>query len=381
LLKKAFRKDMKGDLTMREVFESGEGAVSLNLLQSKNQLSSNFFKRGIIIGLLSGLCYGFYSSFLTLGMSTGIWSEWYGANSALSAFVITYMLGALGSAINDTFSAVWAIVIAACKGKLGDFFRTIKTKPGMIIAAAALAGGPIAGTAYVISIQLAGSIVIPITALCPAVAAILSRILYKQKLTPRTILGIAICFMASFMIASTGFGGEAPKGLVLGMIVAFFAALGWGIEGCIAGYATCMVDYEIGITIRQITSGFTNLVILVPLFGILSGDGLGLSAHLISAAVADKPAMMWFVVSGFCAVYSFNLWYKGNSMCGTALGMACNATYSFFTPLCSWIILGLIMGQEGWDIPLIAWMAAVVMSVGIFVMAVNPLTFFKKKEA
>lgn len=364
---------------MREIF--GAGTANTELLDAKNKLSSNFFKRGIIIGLLSGLCYGFYSAFLTLGMSSGIWTEWYGVDSILPAFAITYFLGALGSAINDTFSAIWAIIIAAIKGKLGDFVRTIKTKPGRLIAFAALAGGPIAGTAYVVSLQLAGSIVIPITALCPAVAAILSSILYKQKLTPRTILGIAICFIASFMIASTGLGGDAPDGLVLGMVVAFVAALGWGIEGCVAGYATCMVDYEIGITIRQITSGLTNLIILVPVFGILAGEGLGLSFDMIPAALGDNPSILWFVLSGFFAVYSFNLWYKGNSMCGTALGMACNATYSFFTPLCAWIILGLIVGQDGWAIPPIAWAAAVVMSLGIFVMAVNPMDLLKKKEA
>lgn len=360
---------------------SGAVAVSLDLLQSKNKLASNFFTKGIIVGLISGLSYGLYTAFLTLGMSTGVWSEWYGANSVLPALAITYLLGALGAAINDTISAVWAILIAAMKGKLGDFFRTVMTRPGRLIALAALAGGPIASTAYVVSLQLAGSIVIPITALCPAVGAILSRILYKQKLTPRTLLGIAICFAASFMIASTSFGGEAPKGLVLGMIIAFVAALGWGIEGCVAGYATSMVDYEIGITIRQITSGLTNLIILVPAFGILSGGGLGFSFNLLGQAVTDGPAMMWFAVSGLLSVYCYNLWYKGNSMCGTALGMATNATYSFFSPLCAWIILGIIVGQDGWTLAPIAWAAAIVMSLGIFIMAVNPLDMLKKKEA
>lgn len=363
---------------MKEVF--GAESVNSELVNAKNKLSSSFFKRGIIIGLISGLFYGLYSAFITLGMSTGIWSEWYGAKSVLPAFAVVYLLGALGAAINDTISAVWAIIIAAIKGKLGDFFRTVMTKPGRMISMAAIAGGPIAATAYVISLQLAGSIVIPITALCPAIASILSRILYKQKLTARTILGISICFLASFMIASTGFGGEAPSGLILGMIIAFVAALGWGIEGCVAGYATCMVDYEIGITIRQITSGLTNLIILVPIFAIMSGGGLGLSFNLFTAAVSDGSAMVWFIISGFLSVYCFNLWYKGNSMCGTALGMACNATYSFFSPLCTWVILGIIVGQEGWTLAPIAWAAAVVMSFGILVMAVNPLDYFKPKK-
>ena len=61
--------------------------------------------------------------------------------------------------------------------------------------------------------------------------------------------------------------------------------------------------------------------------------------------------MFFFVASGFFAYTSFSNWYRGNSMCGTALGMACNGTYSFFVPLCSWIIIGLIMGIEASPCP------------------------------
>ena len=133
---------------MEGMYNAGAGAVSLDLLQSKRKLASSFFTRGVVIALASGLCYGFYSTFLMLGMSTGIWGAWYGAETVLPAFAVTYMLGALGSAVNDMLSAIWAIIIAAIKGKLGDFVRTVKTKPGRMIAFAALAGGPVAGTAY-----------------------------------------------------------------------------------------------------------------------------------------------------------------------------------------------------------------------------------------
>ena len=33
-----------------------------------------------------------------------------------------------------------------------------------------------------------------------------------------------------------------------------------------------MIDPEIGITIRQLTSALTNLLILVPLFAFIGGD-------------------------------------------------------------------------------------------------------------
>lgn len=46
--------------------------------------------------------YGFYSAFLTLGMTKGVWGDWTGVNSAgLSAFVYYVFIRALGSAVND----------------------------------------------------------------------------------------------------------------------------------------------------------------------------------------------------------------------------------------------------------------------------------------
>jgi len=127
---------------------------------------------------------------------------------------------------------------------------------------AALIGGPIAGTAYVIALQMAGPIVVPISALCPAIAAILGKILYKQELNKRMALGIAVCVFASFLIGSTGFSGGASANTLIGILIAIIAALAWGFEGCVAGYGTSMIDPEIGICIRQVTSGIANLFIL-----------------------------------------------------------------------------------------------------------------------
>ncbi|MEG6522935.1 hypothetical protein [Desulfotomaculum sp. 1211_IL3151] len=348
---------------------------------AKKKLSANFFKKGVIVGILSGMCYGLYSAFLTLGMANGVWADWYGANTvALSAFVITYMLGSLGSALNDTISALWCMGIAAFKGKLGDYFRTLKTKPGKMMIIAALIGGPISSTAYVVALQMAGSIIIPITALCPAIGAILARVLFKQKLTPRMMLGIAICFIASLMIGSTSMSADAPENLLLGICIAFICAFGWGLEGCVAGYGTSMIDYEIGITIRQSTSGLSNLIILVPLFAIMAGN-IGLAPSLAVQAVTSGPAIGWFIVSGFFAVFAYSLWYKGNSMCGAALGMACNGAFSFWGPFFCWMVLGVFAGIEGWSLPPIAWAAAVVMAFGILVIAMNPLDLFRRKEA
>lgn len=352
-------------------------APSPQAVEAKNKLVSSFKKKGVTTAVLSGMSYGNYTAFMTLAMGMGIWGTWYGENSGLSSFAVMFFLSALGAAVTDTCSAAWALLIAAFKGKLGDFFRTLKTKPGAVMIAAAVIGGPFASTCYVVGLQQAGSIIVPISALCPAIGAILARFLFKQKLTPRMLLGIAICFGASFLIGWSTMGDDSGSNMMLGLFFGFLAALGWGIEGCVAGYGTSMIDSEIGITIRQCTSGLSNLFILVPIFAIFSDLN---PVTMVSTAFTDIASIKWFVVAGFFAYFAFQLWYKGNAMCGAALGMSCNGMFSFWGPFFCWVIIGIVFGQEGWMLPPVAWVAAVIMVVGIFTIAMNPLDLFRSKK-
>ena len=352
-------------------------AEAVRVAGLKRRLHRSYFFKGITIAVLSGMCYGVYSAFVTKGMGMGAWEGWYMTHEA---GIMILLLGALGSAVNDSVSAVWCVIIAAIKGKLGDFARCLRSKPGRVMILCALAGGPVASTAYLVSLQMAGSIIIPITALCPAIGAILGRLLFKQPLTPRMLVGVFICVGASIMIGSVSFGEEAASGVLAGCLIALIAAFGWGVEGCIAGFGTTLIDYEIGITIRQTTSGLSNLIILVPVISLLAGDA-GYAPGFIGAAFSDGAAMPFFIISGFFALFAFSLWYKGNSMCGAALGMACNGAYSFWGPFFCWIILGMFFKEDGWMLAPIAWVGAVVMFLGILLIAVNPFApLMKKKE-
>ncbi|MCL2864467.1 MAG: hypothetical protein FWE25_02885 [Lachnospiraceae bacterium] len=354
--------------------------VTFTATQARQKVGSKYLRNGIIIATASGVTYGLYTAFITLAMSMGVWEDWYGPNLALlSLFTITYVLGSLGSAVNYTLSAVWATGAAAVKGKLRDFVRSIKTKPGRTLVIASLVGGPISTSAYVIGLQLAGSIIIPITALCPAIGAILARIFYKQKLTARMLFGIAICVLATVLIGLQAVEPDAHPNMLLGIIIASVAAFGWGFEGCIAGYATAFIDDDIAILIRQSVAGLSGLIILAPLFALIGGN-VGEVVMLAGRIVTDMGSFPIFFISSFFALYTFKWWYKGNSMCGAALGMACNGTFSFWGPLFCWLILGLIVGQDGWALPPVAWVAAVLMFIGVLFIAVNPLMIFKKKE-
>ena len=87
-----------------------------------------------------------------------------------------------------------------------------------------------------------------------------------------------------------------------------------------------MIYPEIGITIRQVTSSISNLIILTPVFAMIAGVN---PLELAVTALTDPGSMPWFIVAGFGAYFAFMLWYKGNAMCGAALGMSCNGMFSF----------------------------------------------------
>ncbi len=342
-----------------------------NALAAKQAQEKSYRKKGIFIALMSGFLYGGYTAFLTQGMSTGVWAEWYGG--AITGFTLIYVVAAAGAAVNDICSAIYTLIQTVIIGRLGDFFRSLNSKPGRILMAVALIGGPLASTCYVVGLQMAGSIIVPIAALNAAIGAIIGRAVYKQVLSKGMILGIIICFCAAVLIGSTGMSLDAgfSGDMLIGMIAAFGAAVGWGIEGCLGGYACCMVDNEIAICIRQCTSGIGNGIILVSILSVIGGDGIGSGIALVGQALVDGPSIWMFFIAGIFASWSFKFWYRGAAMCGAALGMGCNGTYAFWGPFWCFMVCGLVFGTDGFAIPWQGWAGAIVMVIGIFVLAIS----------
>lgn len=357
-------------------------SVPAGALEAKHKMEKSFRIKGIFIALMSGFLYGGYTAFMTQGMASGIWAEWYNpATTTLSAFALIYTLSSAGAAVNDICSAVWSIIYAAIIGRLGDFGRSLRSKPGKILILAAIIGGPLASTAYVVGLQMAGSIIIPIAALNAAIGAIIGRIIYKQTLSGGMLCGIVVCFGAAVLIGSTGLNGidGFSAKTLLGMLAGFLAALGWGIEGAVGGYACSMVDYEVAIVIRQCTSGLVNGVILVSFLSLIGGDGIGSGLALVGQALVDTPSIWMFVIGGVFASFSFKFWYKGASMCGAALGMGCNGTYAFWGPFWCWIVIGLIFKNPDYTIPWQGWVGALIMVAGIVILAISQDRASKKE--
>ena len=261
----------------------------------QKQRHRKYMTKGIAFAVASGICYGLYTAFLTLGETQGVWAAWFGGegwngNAPLSAFAITFTLAALAAGLNDTFSGLWSVAMCAKNGQLGDLWKTVKTKPGWAMMACAAIGGPFATIAYVVALNSATAagnpgVIVPIAALNCAIGAILGRVLFKQSLEVHKVIGILICLAAAGIIGGTSFADMGPEAL-FGCLFAFLAAFGWGFEGCVAGFGTILIDYRIGIAIRQITAGVLELAIAFPVLTVM-GDSIAAVPAILCTAVSD----------------------------------------------------------------------------------------------
>lgn len=276
-------------------------------------------KMGILMGLGSGLAYGVYSTFVGVA----------GTKSPLSIVQNALVVAMVICGINDFLAGIFLTIYNAKQKKLNQMPEAVGSFAGKMVILASLLGGPIANGAYLLGIALAGAAAIPISALNVIFGTIFARIFLKQKLSKRVGLGMMGCVIGAMII---NFSGQIQsKSFLLGVFCALIAAICWGLEGMISSFGGSVLDSDIAVNIRELVSGTTIIIILLPLLG---GGKL-----FFSTLVAVSP-MFFLVLSGFSAAVSYLLWYKANASIGCAMGMSLNVTYALWGVLLSVLFLG-----------------------------------------
>lgn len=319
----------------------------------KFNAGKKFRRTGLTVGLISGLTYGLFSTFAVVASSKQPLA------SAVGLFAAPYV----ASAFIDCFAAIWLIIYNSMTGRIREIGRSLKTFPGFIVILGAILGGPVANGAYLMGLSMAGAYAIPISALFTLFGAIFARIILKQKITQRVGVGMVICVIGAIII--NWVKPEAGSNFTLGIICAFIAAIGWGLEGVLAAFGSATIDSDIAVNIREGASGLINALIVLPIIG-----ALGLFGNTL---MVGKP-IIWLAIAGFCAAVSFLTWYKSNCMVGCAVGMSLNMTYVFFGVVLSILFLGSAVT------PTII-VGSLVVFIGAVLVSVNPMDLFRKKEA
>lgn len=303
-------------------------------------------------GIIAGITWAIASYLLSL--ATGL--EFFAGKSLI---IVTLV----GTFIHDASSAIWATAYNGVRGNLKNVWNALfKTKSGKWVVVAAVIGGPIGMTGYVMALTFMGaSIGAVASAVFPAIGAVLARIFLKERMKWHQWVFLALTLAGVYGLSYSP--DIDIQNFWLGILGAAMCAVGWGVEAVIL--AKCLKDPEVkdeyALQIRQTTSAITYAAVIIPAIG-----GWNFTASLFT------PDTKWLiptiVIAGLFATVSYLFYYRAISQIGASKAMALNVTY------CAWIaVIPFVLVIFGGEIPTFSLVqlicTVVVLVCGIFAAA------------
>ena len=277
----------------------------------------------MIAGIIAGITWAVETIVLGIALSKSAFIETDQA-VLLAPFVSTFL--------HDAFSAIWACMYNAFRGNLSGVIKALKTKSGRFVAIAAIIGGPVGMTGYVLSVaNMGASIGAVASAVFPAIGAVLAYFFLKEKMQWYRWLFLIISLLGVYGLS------YSPEinitNFWLGFIGTLMCAFGWGIEAVIIAKSVQddSVTDEIALQIRQTTSALTYGIVILPFlkgwrFTISLFQGTGSLVPIIACAALFATA-------------SYLFYYRAISQIGASKSMALNITYSAWAVVISIIFL------------------------------------------
>ncbi len=263
-------------------------------------------------GIIAGVTWAFETIILgiALNMVPFISTE---QAIVLAPFVSTF--------IHDAFSAVWACLYNLVRGNLKDFFKSLKTKGALYVALAAIIGGPVGMTGYVLTINNMGpSIGAIASAVFPAVGAVLAYFFLKEKMQWYRWVFLLLTLAGVYGLS---YSPEVNiNNFALGLLGTLMCSFGWGIEAVILAKTmqdTSVTD-EIALQIRQTTSALTYGLVILPIM-----KGWGFTASLFNG---NFKLIGIIALAALFATVSYLFYYRAISQIGASKAMALNVSYA-----------------------------------------------------
>ena len=274
-------------------------------------------------GIFSGALWGLDTVVLAIAL-------------AMTPFLDFGQSALAGAVLHDVACAVILLVYMAIRGRLKDTWKGLRTRPGLSVVVAALLGGPIGMSGYLIAIDNIGpGLTAIISTFYPALGTLLAFALLKERMAPRQIIALLVALGA---IVATGWSATAEPieggNALLGVAGALACVIGWGSEAVILtwGMRDEAVDNEVALQIRETTSALVYLFVVAPIADVF-GFTLHSLAHLSAGVVA---------LAGLAGTASYLFYYKALSAIGASRGMALNISYSAWAIIFALVLQGTI---------------------------------------
>ena len=233
----------------------------------------------------------------------------------LAPFVSTF--------IHDGFSAIWATLYNSLRGNEGEVKKILKTSSGKFVILAAIIGGPVGMTGYVLTVNNLGpSIGAVASAIFPAVGAVLAYFFLKEKMQWYQWMFLFITLLGVY-----GLGNSSSlnvRNLSLGLIGIIMCTFGWGIEAVILAKSLKNDDVKdaYALQIRQTTSAIVYGGIILPII-----NGWPVVISLFTNAKTEEVVLV-LALAGLFATISYLFYYKAISKIGPSKAMALDVTYA-----------------------------------------------------
>ena len=272
-------------------------------------------------GLTSGVLWGLDTVILGIALTM---SPYIGTLEAFAFAAIA------SSALHDIFCALWLALYMGVRGRL-------RTRSGKVVVLGALLGGPVGMTGYVIAINNIGAgYTAIISAFYPAVGAILSFIILKERMNVKQLVAFACALggiVAMGVLSLTD--AETVGDPVIGLVGAAACVLGWGSEAVLCGWGMRddAVDNETALQIRETTSALVYAIAVLPAFG----------AWAFTASAFPSLATGVVALAALAGTTSYLFYYKSiSSPLGAAKSMALNISYSAWAVLFAFVLQGTV---------------------------------------
>lgn len=268
-------------------------------------------RKGVGAGLIAGATWGVDTVLVGIIMAS---TPFINSTEAifLAPFVATFM--------HDFFSALWATLYMLIKGEFGNVLKSLKTKNGLFIIFGAVLGGPVGMTCYLLSVKYIGpAYTAAISAVFPAVSALLAALILKEKINPRVWLGIGLSVGGVFVLGYMPSEFSVGSNFTLGLLFAFGTVFAWSFEGiiCALGMKDGDMNPEHAINIRQATSGIIYAVLIIPF---ISGY------HLAFSTLTSTVGLI-LAITALVGTASYIYYYKAINTIGAARSTSLNITY------------------------------------------------------
>ena len=273
-------------------------------------------------GVFSGMLWGLDTVVLSMAI-------------LLAPFLGSDQASLASACLHDASSALILLTYMGVRGRLRDTAAAVRTRSGKAVMLAALLGGPVGMTGYLIAINNIGpGYTAIISSFYPAVGTLFAFLLLGERMRSRQIVALMTALAAVILIGWSSSSAETPGSPIIGVLAALACVIGWGSEAVLLawGMRDETVDNETALHIRQTTSGLTYLIIVIPVSGAL---------HFAAGATISTATAI-IALAALTGAASYLFYYKAIDTIGASRGMALNISYAAWAVIFALVLQGTV---------------------------------------